>query len=115
MLLLALMAGFQSGIKIVTTGGIKKALLVGGIVAVITVGDAAYNVYNSVISTEQANVFTQDCNKLENHVVIRHLDTTRTSLLKLECVINTGQETVIVEDTGLRAWLLANYNLLTAI
>lgn len=109
-LALALMAGLKSGARIASTAGVKKALIVGSIMAAITVADAAYNIYTTLLTPEQVSAFNAECSKLENHVVISHMDETKTSVLKLECQVNSGQPTVIIESTGLKALLLNNFN-----
>ena len=111
---MALLAGLRSGAKVVSYAGLRKALLVCGIVTVITITDAVYNIYTSVITDDQAAAFKVDCLKLADHVVVTHTDETKTSILKLECLPNEGQPTEVVEESGLKAFLLSNFNSLIA-
>ena len=111
-LLLALTAGLRSANAVVPAKGLHKGLLVGGIVAAVTAGDALYSAHISTIDNAKVTSFTADCTKVAGNKVIKTVDASKISVLKLECVKDTGQDDLVVQDTGVANWIISNANLL---
>ena len=111
-LLLALTAGLRSANAVVPAKGLHKGLLVGGIVAAVTAGDALYNAKASTIDEAKVATFTTDCAKQSGNKVIKTVDASKISVLKLECAKDVGQDDLVVQDTGIAHWIISNASLL---
>ena len=111
-LLLALTAGLRSAKAVVPAKGLHKGLLVGGIVAAVTAGDALYNANASTIDSAKATAFETECTKVAGNKVIKTVDASKISILKLECAKDVGQDDTVVQDTGIANWIISNASLL---
>ena len=111
-LLTALMAGFRSLKLTAVTGNWKKALIVATLVSAVTAGDAIYSAATSTIDSAKVESFTKDCEAVEGNKVIYTVDSSKISILKLECAKDVGQDDTVIQDTGLANWIVANASLI---
>lgn len=111
-LLLALTVGLRSASSVIPAKGLHKGLLIGGIVAVVTAGDALYNANASTIDSAKVAAFTKECEAVAGNKVIHTVDTSKISILKLECAKDVGQDDTVVQDTGIANWIISNASLM---